>query len=594
MTKLKLLSSSTIPYAIIIIIILCVLYLIYRYYQTSHLYESFRNTQTPTALSVYFQNNVDSDQLMTNKYNFNAVVNPMEQLNNETSLPVNIWNGIWRNEDQNINCQIIQRNENLIISLSNYGFDRLNITGRDDNGCTNNIFLGHAKLNNTRDFFILTEIKCNTYINDNLTFEVNKFTGRINNSEITLYSEGKAQTTILTLFSSFTNDSKDFKNYKFSTNYINRNDPYASASGTIPDSNFVYEENFCENPEKYQPCIDKAHGLVEAGYGESPYNACGTKGNDGLCQDWPNNSGICTIANVNGFARCKKITQVYDYMNFMPSLEISKMTGNNLAICNYLNYFSDSKCNSCILAYVENVGNVQTLNYEFNNVLKDQNSLTVQYDAINTVINKIFLNKYRELILNNIENNESERVSSFINCLEDNKDSNIFSDLMKTCTEDIKNNITNYKEIQGNHRLAPAIWEIHNTLSNSCSFTLKTHRNYKVQPKYVECNNNGSTSLSLYKGGQNQKMVFENAIIIKEVDDNYKSPFIAFTANIRAYNSLYLLPSPDNGAFNNNSNKVRLAPKPLPNGKWLVIGFSLSNFNDLNKQIEESLRKAYT
>ena len=591
MTKYKLLSSSTISYAIIIIIILCVLYLIYRYFQTSYLYESFHNTQTPTALSVYFQNTVDSDQLMTNKNSFNYVVNPMEQLNNDKGSSK--WNGIWHNEEQNINGQIIQRNENLIISLSNYGFDRLNITGRDDDGCTNNVFLGHALLNNTRDFFILSEIKCNTYDNPNLTLEVYKFSGRIKDNEITLYSEGKAQTTILTLFSPLTNESKDFKNYKYSTNYITRNDPYASASGTIPDSNFVYEENFCENPEKYQPCIDKAHGLVEVGYGKSPYNACGTRGEGGLCQDGPNNSGICTIANVNGFARCKKITQLYDYMNFMPSLEITKMSGNNLAICNYLNYFSESKCNSCILAYVENIGNIQTLNYEFHNVLKDQNTLTLQYDATNTIINEKFLNTYRDQILNNIQNDETDRVSSFSNCFEDNTDSNVYSDLMRTCREDIKKDIANYKEIKGNHRLAPAIWEIHDTLSNSCSFTLNTHRNYKVQPKYVECNNDGSTSLSLYKGGQNQKMIFENAVLIKEVNDNPKSPFIAFTANIRAYNSMYLLPSPDNGSFNNNSHKVRLAPKALPNGKWLIIGFSLSNFNDLNKKIEESLKKAF-
>ena len=586
MKKIQILSSS-IPYAIIFII-LCILYLIYRYIQTSKVYESFDN-QNQTGLSVYFQNTVDSDPFMRNKNSFNSI-KPIHRQNN-----INIWDGIWINKEQNINAQFIQKNEILIISISNYGFDYLNITGKDDKGCTNNFFIGYAKLNNERNFFILTEITCNTYINTNLILEINKFSGRINDNKITLYSEGIAQPTILTLDKPFTNDSKDFANYKYSTNYITTNDPFASAMSTIPDSEFIYEENFCENPDKYQPCIDKAHGLVKIGYNNSPYNACGTRGEGGLCQDGPNNSGICTIANVDGFARCKKITQVYDYMNFMPSLEISKMINNNMAICNYLNYFSENKCNSCILAYVENIGNVQTLNYEFNNINKDQNSLTVQNDIINTIINKIFLNNYRNLILEGIKNNDSSNATSFINCFEENKNGNILSDVIETCTEETRNKISSYKESYSNPRLAPAIWELHHTLSSSCAFSLKTHSNYNIQPKYVECNDDGSTSMSLYKGGKNQNMIFENPVIIKKIDisTNPTKPFVAFTANIRAHNKLYLLPSPDNAGFNNNSIKVRLGNKALSNGKWLVIGFSLSNLNNLNESIKNIIEEAY-
>jgi hypothetical protein len=594
MSKSKILSSSAIPYTIIFIV-LCILYLIYRYLQTSQVYESFES-QNQTGLSVYFQNTVDSDPFMTDKNRFNTI-HKENNANDESNK--NIWDGIWKNEEQNINAQFIQRNDNVIISLSNYGFDYLTITGKDDDGCTNNFFIGRGKLNNARDFFVLTEIRCNTYVNSNLKFEINKFSGRINKDKITLYSQDIKQPTILTLDKSFTNDSKDFINYKYSKNYITKNDPFASAMSTIPDSNFVYEENFCENPEKYQPCIDTVHGVKNVGYNNSPYNACGTRGENGYCQDGKNKgapySGVCIIANIDGYARCKKITQVYDYMNFMPSLEVSKMKDKNMAVCNYLNHFAENKCNSCILLYVENIGNVQTLNYEFNGV--EQNSLTVQNDVMNTIINKIFLDEYRELIIHakDSKHDETSRVTSFINCFEENKEGNILSDILNTCIRDTQVQISNYKKSYSNPRLSPAIWELNHSLSNSCSFSLKTNSNYNIQSKYVQCNDDGSTSLSLFKGGKDQKMIFENAVMIKEVDikDNYKHPFVAFTANIRAHNKLYLLPSPDNAGLNNNSIKVRLGPKPLSNGKWLIIGFSLSNLNDLNTQINDIIKKAY-
>jgi hypothetical protein len=584
MSKL-IIKSSYITNVLIIIIIICIIYLIYGYFKSYNVYESFDNTQR--SLAVYYQNTVDSDPFTTRRHRFNGVnINPKPAYTNN-------WDGIWRNEDQYINAQFIQKNDDIIISMSNYSFDYLNIIGRDENGCSDNLFLGRARLNNDKTVFTLNKIICKTYINKSIIFEENKLTGKLDKSTntISLYSEGIAQPVILTMFQAFSNSSKDFKNYEYSTNYIKKNDPFATATGTIPDSNFVYEENFCENPDKYQPCIDNAHGLVNIGYDDSPYNACGTRGEGGFCTDGPNNSGICTIAPVDGFEQCKKISHVYDYMNFMPSLELSKMNGNTSALCEHLKYFSDSKCNSCIITYVENVGNVQTLNYEFSGVKKDQNSLTLQYDMINTIINRYLLKKFRDLIAKNIKSTKDERMKSFINCYEENHDGSVLSEVLETCTEDVRNALSNYKDAYVNPLLSPAIWQLQHSVSNSCSFTLNTHPMYRVQEKYVQCNNDGSTSLSLYKGGENQKMIFENPVIVNKVDSD-KYPFIALTANIRAYNKLYLLPSPDNAGLHNGSHKVRLSSKPNPSGRWLIIGLTLSNFNNLKDDLKDRFMKA--
>lgn len=585
---------------ILAIIIMCIIYLVYRYLSTSTLYEKnvyekFTNTEplgNSQALGMYFQNTINSDDYMDvnkGKYRFNTVDLDYKDKNNRG----NGWDGIWRNETDNINAVFIQQNDNLFMSFANSDLASLSIKPKNADGCTDNLFLGRGQLNKQRNIFKLNNIKCNTYENSNLKFTKNTFTGILDKTSntITLTSPDIIQKTILNKVSDNSNNSNFFKNYIYSTNYILDNDPYATSSPSISQSYLEYDENFCENPNVNAPCIDKAHGLTSIEFGgRTAFNACGKKDkiekNTGYCGDGPNNSGICSLEQVDGFTQCRVTSKLYDYINFMPYLGLSQMSGDTPSICTILNNFgtATSKCNTCILTYVENIVNVQTLNYEFNSVKKGDNSLTLQYDYMNTLINKYLLLKYREQISNVIESNSKEKVLSLINCI-DKESNETVEDALKRCTEDAKVALSNYKDTYVNKKLSPALWEIKTTLSNSCTFTLNTSSLYNTQKKYVECNNDGSTSLTLYKEGQNQKLVLENPVEIKK-STNPQTPFIVFTANIRSYNKLYLLPSPDNTGFHNNSHKVRLGPRANNNGKWLIFGFSLSNLNDLETDIK--------
>jgi len=123
-------------------------------------------------------------------------------------------------------------------------------------------------------------------------------------------------------------------------------------------------------------------------------------------------------------------------------------------------------------------------------------------------------------------------------------------------------------------------------IKNSCEFTLNTSELFDVpnlyektkeyntqQVKYLATNNDGSTSLKLYNSGTDKKFILENANILKQNISSTINPatdYIAISANIRAFNKLYVLPSFD------NSNSIKLSPEPEPNGKWVIFGISLS------------------
>jgi hypothetical protein len=266
--------------------------------------------------------------------------------------------------------------------------------------------------------------------------------------------------------------------------------------------------------------------------------------------------------------------------------------------------------NSAILCYVTNLGNVQTLNYQFFGSLPEQSTLTVQYDVMNNILNNTnIINNY---IQTETETEEEDSSSSYVslnnlpkyrnsitnygsvlsdmtvinnaismtNCIENNKVAGSPTTLTNSCITSCQNYVNSYVKSSSNPKLMPAVWQINynvsNNLTNDCPFTLSTSQNYNTPVKYVEYNNNGTTNLSLYSDGNKQKLFMENANVINKTNN-----VIVITTNLRANNGLYLLPSSSYGGFSNNSNIVTLSSSPNPNGKWFVIGFPLNNMNNL-------------
>lgn len=563
----------------IIIIIILVLF-IYLYYKNIYFIKSLEKFDS--ALSTYFQYKVDSDDLMNDSNVFNKQIS----VDNNKNAG---WDGVWEdNAHQNVYVQFIQNNDSLIITISNSAFDDISVSGFDANNCSDNLFSGIGVLNYDKTIFILKEIICSRYVNPNMTLTVNNFSGYLNKnsgtdgSTVTLYSNNNVgQNIVLTRKHEFTSESTLFRNYKYGSNYINSNDPYISATKSIPESSFKYIDNFC--PSGYYPCIDTSSGIDVVGYKDTPYNACGTPdASTGNCTNGPNNKGFCMIeGSVN---QCQKTVQTYDYMNFMPLNVLTKTIGNTLQICDYLSYFNNSNCNSVILCYVKNFGDVKTLNSQFGK------NVTSQKDIMYNILNTKLLKGYRDIITNNIVNDTAYKAVSLTNCLENNKLPDKSSNMVTSCLNTSKTYISEYKPDINIIDSVPALWQINaeqdKNITNSCTFTLSTSNLYNTQPKYITSKNDGTLSLTLFKGGNDKKFILEGAnILYNKINASNQTTFVAISANIRAFNKLYMLPTSDNSGLFNNSKLVKLSSKPEANGKWIIIGMSLNNLLDVSNNI---------
>ena len=489
---------------LIIIILLLILYLCYKNYQYNKSLENFDNT-TQSSLSTYFQNTIDADSYATDK-NMYHKTRPSIKINNK------MWDGIWVNTPLNIYAQFVQNNDTLIISLSNSSFNQISgqVSSSDLDGQTNattgitcyeNSFVGLGKLSDNYSKFILTQVICNQYSNSSLNLTAYNLTGAIDDSTkiIQLYSKNNGQVTTIPLTLQNT--------YTYYNNYVEKVSENINTYPIIPNSNFQYNQKICNDPTT--PCYDSTNGIATTTYNGITYNACGTttSSSGSTCVGTP--SCIFNSVAVNGIPPCPAITpSVYDYMNIAPLTVQTQYNGNSLLLCDYLNYFSDQACNSCILCYITNIGNAYTLNYQFFGALSDESSLTVQSDMMDQILNNSsstfgLLPYYRNAIQNNTNQTDVLNGISFTNC---DGDSN-------TCLNLCKNYINNYSAPIGNQSLYPCVWEINanstTNVLNSCSITLSTSKNYNTPVKYAEFNNDGTTNLSLYSGGLKQELFLE-------------------------------------------------------------------------------------
>jgi hypothetical protein len=265
------------------------------------------------------------------------------------------------------------------------------------------------------------------------------------------------------------------------------------------------------------------------------------------------------------------------------------------------------------------MGDVYTLNYEFFGILGKESALTVQEDIMHKFLNRKnngLLHKTRNNILKNSVQ-EPEKAVSFTNCLEFNTKSKNSKErinesllcckiFIREYLRSIRNSLPHGKRYdhmtdeEEDHTkkfhnfLMPAIWQINynpsgppsKTITNSCSFSLSTFKHYDTPVKYVEFNKDGTNNLSLYNGGDSQSLVFDSATVIHK-SENTNNTVIALTANIRTNNNLFLIPSTDLSGFSNNSHAVSQVREPRKNGKWLIIGLTLNNPEDLLKKLSK-------
>jgi hypothetical protein len=598
---------------LIFLIIILSFYLFYKNYQEYNILEKF---STQSSLSTYSQNTVDSDDYQSYSNIFNGTNQSMTNIIKSVG-----WNGLWIDRDNQINSQFLQVNDKLIVILSNYNLTNVvnnmletnTSNGIEIDTCTN-LFIGIANLNNTRTIFRITNVICDSYINNilNIGNGINNdgeniyFTGQLNTGitpTITLYPVSSESTAFITLqlnqsFTGYTN-----KNYPYLSPYIqqiapflqeNPDLPYNSKNKSTSLNSYEYFDETC--PSNTKPCNDINSGYRTLSYqigNTGRYNACCNTDNTTNCFF---NIAYQANGEVASIPQCPNNINVNYYQNYDAQFYLIGSNGNSLNVCQSLNYFTNTSGQVAILCYITNLTNVQTLNYQFFGNKPSDSSLTVQYDSMNKSLTNS-LNNYKNNIMNQSDNScpttltsSIENAYSFTNCFE-NSSSNTISNILNDCCSSVQPYITsNTLPVKINNNLLPTVWEINSdqtyNLLNSCPFTLNTSKLYSshtTSPKYVQCNEDGTINLSLNGNGNNQNLYMENTTIINEGTN--QNNYYAITTNIRSNNGLYLVPSNNLGGFYNNSTQVSLVDKPEPNGKWLILGFTLSTLSQLNSII---------
>lgn len=129
----------------------------------------------------------------------------------------------------------------------------------------------------------------------------------------------------------------------------------------MPSSTLSSNTYYCTNST---PCKVNNMGLGQA-FDNMDINACGipTSGLNNICKDTP--QCIWYSPAPSGYKTCEFTKTAFDYSNFAGINAMYNLNNNNLSICDQIKFFGKNGFNSAILCYVSNLGEVQTLNYEF-------------------------------------------------------------------------------------------------------------------------------------------------------------------------------------------------------------------------------------
>jgi hypothetical protein len=567
-------------FILLLLIILSIIYLCYREYQYKELIDKFQNRN---SLSVYYNNDINSDELENNKNSFNVYYNKPQNLLK--------WNGIWVLD--NIYAQFIQNNDLLMINFINSDYQKT--LDESFQGIMNN--------------YILLNIPNGTIYSINVKY-LNDYSFELTIKRI----DGEKSWSNELAIKIYDMDNINFKTYSLGSSnniikkyIINTNNLKILPQNTCPPNSFIgigqLNENrnyfilkkiICNNYNNINLNLN-IHQFAGFIYNNKiklfsdgiPNNIILNKKEDLIfnSNDYPiRNTFIDKMMNnINNLPIIPK-DQIKDnkiYMNYMNINGLLRNNGSTLNICEYLKYFT--KCNSCIIGYIDKLGNVQTLNFQYFGINKKESNLILQYDVMNNMFNNensnIDISKYRLSINNNDDN--TKKAISLTSCISKNKIGDYAINIYNNCINSIKKYINDFEMIIENN-IAPCVWQINKGISNNmltyCPISINTFEGYSKVVKYVQYSGS-DIYLTPIENGLNQQLLLEDITVLNYKENGANANFM-LTANIKTLNDYYLVPSLEAG-FSNNSNLVRLSPTINEYGKWIILGFTLNNVNEL-------------
>ena len=540
--KTKNYSNKMLLIILTILILLCISYLYLKNKGENKEIEGFTDynlvpQSTQQSLSVYSVNPIDSNTrgITYDNTQFNSTGKTQDSREYG-------WNGYWISSDNKYYLSVLQINDILIVSINNINVSNTSpynsitqnsgntFTGTDSNGnnynttmnCPLNNFTALCQLNfNRTKFYIkdLNNVYCNTLaIFNNRTpfFNIN-LKGYIdgNNIIISYYN---------TIISSDTNIT--FNKDTTMTNSYNN----ASSTYSLTETNLI-------NPYPQLP-----PSTVSYNSSNSSYN------------------------NKNTFMPINILSQY-----------ISNNNNNNYKLCSLINNINNNNKTLAYIFYINDFINIQSLDYSFWGVNKNDSNLTLKNTNLSYSIGLKIIEyiKNNNININNVSN-YAKQISSYMYCGNSNdKDLNFTEEL-----NNLKNNFNNNKNNNSSNKktpVVPILWNISSIYkSSTCYISLSSVSDKNNTAKYPVFNSDGSINMSINDGGTNQELIFEDISTIKN-ESNY---FIS-TGYFRTNDLLYMISNNTNTTLQGD-NSVKLVSKPSPNGKWVIVGFNdNANMSDI-------------
>jgi len=665
--------KDNLKYLLILLIVSFLFYLVYKNYKENKTLEEFMQRN---SMSSYYQSNDDSDFMNNPDY----MKHDLNYTDNTITIKKSLWNGTWEFDDvsgKKYCITFLQVNRDLlfVINKKTYNISEPDpdpyLTEEEDNTpqCLPGMAICKGELNDQGNICFLKNVYCSnnkdgngkfpidgTDIDDDLinrlSLNLGLKDGSVDEYELKLNIYDDTNDTTNTI--PCTKDtSVDFK-YGASAEYLLR------TSYNVPMPNvknkLVVDPDICKNSSfgsynrgDLKKCYIKNGGLPTPedkttnnitqwnDYGTGCYPISDEEQEEEGYDACPiNNEKTCFIPLMNNETPSKPLDNVSEYrkcniqydMNITNQTSLSKpfynksSSQNLLGLCENIQGFDNSKYNSAIIMYIDNLSNVETLDFEFFGIKDGQNYLTTKLDMMFPFMNQYVLNTYRKNISDNSDTEDALRLT---NCTEINKSGTTnFNTLLNDCTNTYKsvstdydkliNKINNTKKNTSEDKLKtmntimkkidngineesqkkliqPTVWSIdveQNDYTNDCSFILGTSNKYRKESRFVKYaefdSRKNKTKLNLHKGGNKQKLVLENSHIIDFNTsptsplgaDNISDDYILLSGNLRTYHpKKYLIPGQGN-KLTNFGKEVYLQPEVKPSGKWVILGFNLT------------------
>ena len=545
--KTKNYSNKMLLIILAILILLCISYLYLKNKNENKEIESFTDynivpQSTQQSLSIYSVNPMDSNTrgISYDNTKFNATGKTQDS-------GAYGWNGYWISSDNKYYLSILQINDILILSI--------NIINISNNNPYNKI------TQNNNNTFTATDSNGNTF-NSSMNCPLNNFTAlcQLNFNRTKFYIKGpnNIYCNTITIF----NTTMPFFNIVLS-GYIDENNITLSYF----NSNILKMTNIIFNKDN---TMNNSYDNTSATYSLTETN---------LINPYPQLPTSTVTYNSSNNSYTNKNT--FMPINILSQYITNSNNDNSYKLCSLINNINNNNKSKAYIFYINDFINVQTLDYNFWGVGKNDSNLALKNTnlAYNVSLKlKNYVSK-NNIYYGNVTN-YAQQISSYKYCGDSNDKDLTFTQELNNLKDNFNKNKNN-KSLNTKTPVVPVVWNISsNYKSSTCYISLSSSPDKNNTVKYPVFNSDGSINMSINDGGINQELIFEDISTIKN-ETNY---FIS-TGYFRTNDLLYMVSNNTNKTLQGD-NTVKLVSKPSPNGRWVIVGFNDNvNINNIINNI---------